>query len=168
MWKQVFGLSLVMGITLAGAGPAAVEEEETVAGEAPVEEATVEDEGPSLYERLGGVYPIALVVDDLIDRVAANDTLNANPDIYAARDEKRFPGLKFQLTAMVCMATGGPCNYTGKNMKDTHDGMNITAAEWDSLAADFKDSLDHFGVGDTEQNELLAIVGSTRADIVVE
>ena len=53
-------------------------------------------------------------------------------------------------------------------MKDAHEGMNITAAEWDSLAADFKASLDHFGVGEAEQAELFAIVGSTRSDIVVE
>lgn len=130
--------------------------------------ATGEHHEKSLYDRLGGVYPIALVVDDFIDRVVSNDTLNANPAVYAARDENRFPGLKFQVTAMVCMATGGPCNYTGQNMKDAHEGMNIAAAEWDALAADFKASLDKYGVGEAEQKELFDIVGSTRGDIVVE
>ena len=71
------------------------------------------DAGPSLYDRLGGVYNIAAVVDDLIDRLAANDALNANPGINSARIPARFPGLKYQLTAMVCQAAGGPCSYTG-------------------------------------------------------
>lgn len=151
MWKPVVGSVLVLCVALAGAGPVGAEQHEM-----------------SLYDRLGGVYPIALVVDDFIDRVVANDTLNANPKIYAARDPNRFPGLKYQVTAMVCMATGGPCEYTGKSMKEAHDGMEITAAEWDALASDFKASLDKFGVPEAEQQELFEIVGSTRGDIVVE
>lgn len=126
-----------------------------------------EDVEVSLYDRLGGVYPIALVVDDFIDRVVSNDVLNANPNIYAARKEERFPGLKFQVTALVCEVTGGPCNYTGKSMGEAHAGMEITEAEWQALADDFKASLDSFGVGEAEQQELFAIVESTKADIVV-
>ncbi len=151
MRKPVFCSILLLCVALAAVSPAVAEHHEK-----------------SLYDRLGGAYPIALVVDDFIDRVVDNDTLNANPEIYAARDEKRFPGLKFQVTSMVCMATGGPCSYTGMTMKDAHEGMKITAAEWDSLAADFQASLDHFGVGEAEQKELFAIVGSVRGDIVVE
>ena len=71
------------------------------------------ESSPSLYDRLGGVYNIAAVVDDLIDRLAANDALNANPGINSAQIPARFPGLKYQLTAMVCQAAGGPCSYTG-------------------------------------------------------
>ena len=151
MWRPIIGSILVACIALVGVCPAVAEDHEK-----------------SLYDRLGGVYPIALVVDDFIDRVVANETLNANPEVKKVRDENRFPGLKFQVTAMVCMATGGGCNYSGMSMKDAHEGMGITAAEWDSLAADFKASLDKFGVGEAERKELFAIVGSTRADIVVE
>lgn len=125
-----------------------------------------EDPAPSLYERLGGVYAIALVVDDLIDRVVDNEILNANPNIYATRVPARFPGLKFQLTAMVCQATGGPCNYTGKSMEEAHDGMQITEAEWQALVDDFQASLDSFNVPAAEQQELMAIVGTTKAAIV--
>jgi len=128
--------------------------------------AAQEEVAPSLYDRLGGGYNIALVVDDFIDRVVADEVLNANPNIAAARVPARFPGLKYQLTSMVCQATGGPCTYTGKNMKDTHADMAITEAEWQALAADFKASLDHFGVDQQEQDELFAIVGSTKGDIV--
>jgi hemoglobin len=134
------------------------------AGSAPA--ALAQDQGPSLYERLGGVYAIALVVDDFIDRVVEDEVLNANPHIYAARKPERFPGLKFQLAAMVCEVTGGPCKYTGKSMKEAHAGMQITETEWQALAADFKASLDHFGVGEAEQQELFAIVETTKADIV--
>lgn len=125
-----------------------------------------EDAAPSLYERLGGVYAIALVVDDLIDRVAGNEVLNANPNVYAARVPARFPGLKFQLTAMVCQATGGPCNYTGKSMEEAHAGMQITEAEWQALVDDFQASLDGFNVPAAEQQELMAIVATTKAAIV--
>ncbi len=88
--------------------------------------ANAEEGSQSLYDRLGGIYNIALVVDDFIDQVGANDILNANPQVYAHREPLRFPGLKFQLTAMVCQATGGPCNYIGKSMLETHDGWMIT------------------------------------------
>ncbi len=125
-----------------------------------------EEAAPSLYDRLGGIYNIALVVDDFIDRIVENEVLNANPGIYAARKPERFAGLKFQLTSMVCQAAGGPCEYTGGSMKDVHVDMAITEADWEALAADFKASLDHFGVGAQEQDELFAIVGSTKGDIV--
>ena len=123
--------------------------------------------GPSLYDRLGGVYAIAAVVDDLIERLAANDGLNANPGISAARKPERFPGLKYHLTTMVCQATGGPCSYTGLSMKDSHASMGITEKDWKLLEADFKAALDKFGVPEPEQQELFAIVGSTKGDIVV-
>lgn len=133
-----------------------------------VDRASAEEESQqSLYDRLGGVYAIALVVDDFIDRVVNDDVLNANPHIYAAREPTRFPGLKFQLTAQVCQASGGPCNYTGKSMQETHKDMQITEEDWQALAADFKASLDKFGVGEQEQGELFAIVESTKGDIVV-
>ena len=131
-----------------------------------LEETPARSEELSLYDRLGGIYPIALVVDDLINRVAENDVLNDNPAIYAARKPERFPGLKYQLTTMVCQATGGPCSYTGKSMEEAHEGMGITEAEWQELVDDFKASLAHFGVPEAEQQELLAIVDSTKGAIV--
>jgi hemoglobin len=124
------------------------------------------DVAPSLYDRLGGTYAIATVVDDFIDRVSANDTLNANPAIDAAR--KRVPpaGLKFQVTAFMIQATGGPYKYHGRNMVDSHTHLHITEAEWQTLAADFKATLDHFEVPEKEQGELFALVGTTHDDIV--
>ena len=125
-----------------------------------------DEEEPSLYERLGGVYSIASVVDDLIERLLVNDILNANPAINEARIRVPKAGIKFHLTAMVCQAAGGPETYTGRTMKDSHQHLHITENEWDAMLTDFKKTLDHFKVPEKEQNELIAIVGSTKADIV--
>ena len=161
------GLALLLGFVVLSAcqpsasGDVAAEEEM-----APAEEMEAEA-GPSLYDRLGGTYAIAAVVDDLIDRLADDEALNANPGIAAARIPERFPGLKFHLTAMICQATGGPCGYSGKSMKDAHIDLGITASDWELFAADCKATLDKFGVPEAEQNELFAIIGSTQGDIVV-
>lgn len=123
---------------------------------------------PALYDRLGGLYAIAAVADDFIERVYVNTTLNANPNIARARSDARKPGLKVHVANQVCMVTDGPCKYTGKGMKEAHAGFHITPGEWDALLVDFRASLDKFKVPPAEQQELIAIVQSTKADIVVE
>lgn len=129
--------------------------------------AAEDQEKKSLYERLGGAYAIATVVDAFIDELLVNDTLNANPAINAARARVPRPGLKFHVTALVCQVTGGPQTYTGRSMKDAHRHLGITEREWDAMVHDFVEVLDRFKVPKAEQAELLAIVGSTKADIVV-
>jgi hemoglobin len=122
---------------------------------------------PSLYDRLGGVYSIATVVDDFIERLLVNNTLNANPAISEARSRVARAGLKFQVTALVCEVTGGPCKYTGRSMKEAHARLNITEGQWQAMVVDFRRTLTMFKVPQKEQEELLTIVGSTKADIVV-
>jgi hemoglobin len=68
---------------------------------------------------------------------------------------------------MVCWATGGPQNYTGRSMKDCHQNLMITAAEWEAFLDDLQQTLDKFAVPEVEQAEIKAIVASTRADIVI-
>ncbi len=126
-----------------------------------------QQEKVSLYERLGGVYSIATVVDDFIDRLFVNDILNANPRIKEARERVPKAGLKFRVTALVCQVTGGPEQYTGRNMKDAHAHLNITEKEWQAMVSDFKKTLAKFNVPAKEQGELIAIVESTKKDIVV-
>lgn len=121
----------------------------------------------SLYDRLGGAYSIASVVDDFIERLLVNDTLNANPAIKEARARVPKAGLKFRVTSLVCQVTGGPEKYTGRSMKEAHKNLNITEKEWQAMAADFKKTLDQFKVPEKEQGELIAIVESTKKDIVV-
>jgi len=126
----------------------------------------VQAQEKSLYERLGGVKPISLVVDDFINRLVANDILNANPMIKAGRVHSPDAYLKFQVTNMVCQATGGPCVYTGLGMKESHAHMNITEKEWQVMSEEFKKTLDKFQVPEKEQKELFDIVESTKKDIV--
>jgi hemoglobin len=121
---------------------------------------------PSLYDRLGGVYPIAVVVDEFISRLLVSDLLNANPAIAGARQRVPAPGLKYQVTAMVCQATGGPCVYKGRNMKQAHAHLNITEREWQEMVRVFRGVLDQLKVPAREQQELVAIVESTKSDIV--
>lgn len=120
-----------------------------------------------LYDRLGGVYAIASVVDDFVERLLVNDTLNANPAIKEARGRVPKAGLKYRVTELVCQVTGGPQKYTGRSMKDSHKLLNITEKEWDAMVADFKATLNKFKVPTKEQEELIGIVGTTKADIVM-
>jgi hemoglobin len=122
---------------------------------------------PSLYDRLGGVYAIATVIDDFIDRIMVDPRLNANPRVDEAHHRVSPAGFKYLVTEMVCWATGGPQKYTGRSMKDSHRHLMITAAEWEAFLDDLQQTLDKFAVPATEQGEIKAIVASTRADIVV-
>jgi hemoglobin len=76
------------------------------------------------------------------------------------------PRLKKMLVDQVCEAAGGPCTYTGRTMKETHDGMGVTAGEFDALVEDLIATLDEFGVPKAEQDELLGLLGPMRGEIV--
>lgn len=120
----------------------------------------------SLYERLGGVYSIATVVDDFIDRIMADPRLNTNPRVDEAHHRVTSQGFKYLVTEMVCWATGGPQKYSGRSMADSHRHLLITSQEWQAFLDDFQQTLEKFHVPEQEQLELKAIVESTRADIV--
>jgi hemoglobin len=122
---------------------------------------------PSLYERLGGVYSIATLVDALIDRVMSDPRLNANPAVDEAHHKVPPAGFKYLVTEMVGWASGGPQKYTGRSMADSHLLLNITPKEWEAFMDDFQQSLDQFKIPDAEQAELKAIVNSTYGDIVI-
>ena len=124
-------------------------------------------EQPSLYDRLGGVYNIATVIDDLIDRVMTDARLNANPRVDEAHHRVSPAGFKYFVTEMVCEAAGGPQRYSGRPMGDSHRHLMITPVEWDAFMDDVQQSLDKFAVPQAEQAELRAIVESTREAIVV-
>jgi hemoglobin len=124
-------------------------------------------DGPTLYERLGGVYSIAVVVDDFIDRIMVDARLNANALVDEAHHRVTPPGFKYLVTEMVCWATGGPQQYSGRSMEDSHRHLKITPDEWTAFIDDFQQTLDKFGVPPAEQAELHAIVASTRDAIVV-
>src|SRR3954470_7080178 len=122
---------------------------------------------PLLYDRLGGVYNIAVVVDDLIDRVMVDPRLNANPRVDEAHHRVSAAGFKFLATEMVCWAAGGPQQYSGRSMGDSHRHLMITEEEWLAFVDDFQQTLNKFEVPQPEQQELVAIVESTKEAIIV-
>ena len=128
---------------------------------------TTPDETPSLYERLGGVFAIAAVVDDFIDRVMSDPKLNANPKVDEAHHKVHPAGFKYLVTEQVCWATGGPQKYTGRSMAESHEHLDINEVEWQAFLEDFQATLDKFEVPAAEQAELFAIVESTKSDIVI-
>ena len=120
----------------------------------------------TLYERLGGVFAIATVVDDFIDRIMDDPRLNANAKVNEAHHKVTPAGFKYLVTEQVCEATGGPQRYTGRTMVDSHAHLEITEGEWSAFLDDFRQTLDKFNVPAAEQAELFAIVESTKGDIV--
>lgn len=114
----------------------------------------------SLYDRLGGKEAITVVIDDFVANVAADKRINAR---FAKTD---IPHLKQMLVDQVCQATGGPCTYTRKSMRDAHQGMKITEAEFTALVEDLTQSLDKHSVPAAEKTELLTALGGMKADIV--
>src|SRR5260370_32730083 len=123
-------------------------------------------DSPNLYERLGGVYSIATIVDDLIDRVMADQRLNANPLVDDAPHKVPPAGFKYLVTEMLCWAAGGPQKYTGKDMESSHRHLRITPDECGAFMDDVAQTLNRFAVPAAELVECLAIVKSTRRSIL--
>ena len=119
------------------------------------------DPSASLYDRLGRKDAITAVVKDFVEqRVAKDDRIRA---FFASAD---IPGLEAKLGDQICEASGGPCKYTGKDMKTVHAGMNVKDADFSALVEDLKMSLDHFKVPAREQQELLGKLAPMHDDIV--
>lgn len=114
----------------------------------------------SLYERLGGLPYIQAVVDDFVANVAADTRINQR---FAKTDIPRF---KKSLVDQICAATGGPCTYTGLDMKAAHKDMKVTEAEWNATVEDLVKTLDKYKVAEKEKTDLLALLGPMKPDIV--
>ena len=114
----------------------------------------------TLYERLGGLDAIKAVVEDFRDRVAGDDRINLK---FARTDLARLTKM---LTDQVCEATSGPCHYNGRSMKEAHAGMKVTKGEFNALVEDLVATLKQFKVAGAEQDELLAILGPLKSEIV--
>ena len=117
----------------------------------------------SLYERLGGYNAVAAVVDDFVGRLVADKQFERFFVGHSADSKKR---IRQHIVDQFCAAAGGPCLYTGRTMKESHMGLNISEADWDAAARHLVASLDKFKVPEPEKKELLAFVTSLRADIV--
>jgi hemoglobin len=114
----------------------------------------------TLYDRLGGKGAITAVVDTFVARVAADARINKK---FARSD---IPRVKAMLVDQICSATGGPCTYTGRDMKEAHRNMGVTEGEFNALVEDLVAALNRFNVAKAEQDELLAVLGSMKSAIV--
>ena len=117
----------------------------------------------SLYERVGGYNALAAVVDDFIVRLVSDKQFEKFFTGHGTDTKKR---IRQHLLDQFCAATGGPCVYTGREMKTTHAGLGITEAEWNAAVKHLTASLDKFKVPEKEKGELLAFVTTLKKDIV--
>jgi len=117
----------------------------------------------SLYERVGGYNALAAVVDDFIGRLVSDKQFEKFFIGQSTDSKKR---IRQHILDQFCAATGGPCVYTGREMKTAHAGLGITNAEWDAAAKHLVASLDKFKVPEKEKGEVLAFVVTLKKDIV--
>ena len=123
-------------------------------------------EQQSLYERLGGVNAIAMVVDSFSDAIVENPKLQKNPALKEWNESGQLAGLKFMRTLWICEVTGGPFTYTGKDMSKAHRHLHITSEEFDEVGAEIDRALDHFDVPEPEQQEVLAAIVARKEEVV--
>jgi hemoglobin len=125
----------------------------------------------TLYERLGGEAAITAVVDEFVARASTNPKVNftrkGTPAEWSATPDN-VAKLKKRLVQFIGGVTGGPQKYEGKDMRTVHAGMGITEAEFSAAAADLAGALDKYRVPEKEKDELMVIVGATRAAIVTK
>jgi hemoglobin len=117
----------------------------------------------SLYDRLGGYNAVAAVVDDFIGRLVADKRFTK---FFVGHSEDSLKKIRQHIVDQFCAAAGGPCLYTGRDMKTSHKGLGITADDWDAAAKHLVESLEKFNVPKAEKDDLLAFVSSLRKDIV--
>ena len=121
------------------------------------------DQAKSLYERSGGYNALAAVVDDFIGRLIADKQFERFFVGHSVDSKKR---IRQHILDQFCEATGGPCVYTGRDMKTSHTGLGLSNADWDAAAKHLVASLDKFKVPAKEKDEVLAFVTTLKKDIV--
>ena len=171
--KSVSVISLCMVIVLAPSGCATnkpAEKPAQTAEKSPTAEKT-------LYERLGGVFAIAAVVDHFSDAVVQNPIVgktSKNPALreWHTKNLDRLPGLKFMRTLWVCEVAGGPFKFSatkpGKaelGLEEAHRDLKISPEEFDEVAAELGRTLDHFKVPAREKGEVLAAFAAHKVEV---
>ena len=120
----------------------------------------------SLYDRIGGVNAISMVVDRFSDEVVKNPKLNVNPALKKWNQSGKLPGLKFMRTLWLCQVAGGPFQYTGKDLHEAHKHLHITSEEFDEVGAEIARALDYFHVPEREKQEVLAAIVANKPEVV--
>lgn len=131
----------------------------------------------SLYERLGGAFAIAAVVNRFSDEVVKNPKVgqtSENPDLKEWHTKKldRLPGLKFMRTLWVCDVSGGPMKYTGTKpgktqlgLEKAHWDLHISPEEFDEVAKELAKALEYYGVPEKEKGEVLAAFAAHKSEV---
>ena len=140
----LFGLVLSLLLMVSGSMPARAQEK-------------------SLYQRLGGYDALDAVVDDFVGRLVADKQFEKFFVGQSIDSKKR---IRQHVLDQFCAATGGPCIYTGRDMKTSHMGLGITEDDWNAAAKHLVASLDKFKVPEKEKGEVLAFVTTLKKDIV--
>lgn len=118
---------------------------------------------PTLYQRLGGYDAIAAVTDDFLGRLATDKQLSR---FFVGHSEDSLKKIRQHIVDLLCVSTGGPCVYMGRDMKTTHAGMGVTESDWDAMVKDLTATLDKFKVPQREREELFGALTPLKAQIV--
>jgi hemoglobin len=119
--------------------------------------------GASLYQRLGGYDAIAAVTDDFFRRLHGDTTIMS---FFAGLDTTAMKHIRQMVVDQLCAASGGPCFYAGKSMKDAHAALDIDNAVFDKFVGHFQASLHAFSVPSREQNEVMGALLSMKGDVI--
>ncbi len=155
MHKRFLATMLIVFTVIAGATPSAV-----AASPQPVNAPAA---GDSLYSRLGGYDALAAVTKDFIGRLATDPQL---AKFFTGLNDTSKARVESHVIDFLCVATGGPCIYTGQDMKTAHAGLHITDADWSISAAHLTETLNKFKVPEKEQNEVMAAISGLKSQIV--
>jgi hemoglobin len=123
-------------------------------------------QSPSLYQRLGGSFKIAILMDDFIDRILSDPRFDGNPALKEASANVSRAGLKYLITEWTCSLAGGPQAYTGRDMGESHRHLMVTEGEWIAFMDDLQQSLDACRVRKPEQQELVELFDARKKAIV--
>lgn len=123
----------------------------------------------TLYDRVGGIFAIAAVVDRFSDAIIVNPKLNKNPALVEwnqQESETRLAGLKFMRTLWVASLAGGPFSYTGLPLPTAHKRFSLTEEEFNEVGAEIVRALEFYGVPEAEKNELVSAYMKSRPQVV--
>lgn len=154
--KKQFWAEVLMGLALlGGAVPYAVA--------APPQQMNAPASAPSLYTRLGGYDALVAVTKDFIGRLAADPQL---AKFFTGLNDTSKARVEAHVIDFLCVATGGPCIYTGQDMKTAHTGLHISEGDWNASAAHLTETLNKYKVPQKEQDEVMSAIGGLKGDIV--
>jgi hemoglobin len=124
---------------------------------------------PSLYDRLGGIFPIAAVVNRFSDEIITNPKLNVNPALKEWNETQaatRLPGLKWGRTLWIAALAGGPFKYNGLPLDEAHHRFRLTQPEFEEVAAEILRALDYYQVPEREKQELATAYMQSMSEVV--